>query len=55
MATQPKTPGATSEIDDDTRRILDERIDASEEDTDFVSRKQLLEEGLRELKTPVPR
>jgi hypothetical protein len=55
MASQPKRPGTKPEIDEETRRILDERIDASEKDTDFVSRKQLLEEGLRELKTPVRR
>ena len=55
MASQPNRPGTKPEIDDQTKRILDERIDASERDTDVVSRKQLLEEGLRELKTLAPR
>ncbi len=54
VASQPKRPGTKPEIDEETRRILDERIDASEQDTDVVSRKDLLKEGLRELKTTVP-
>jgi hypothetical protein len=50
--TEPKRPG--TEIDEETKRILDEHVDAAEKEPGRVSRQQLLEEGLRKLKTATP-
>jgi hypothetical protein len=47
----PSRPGEIETLDQETlKRIYDEHIDEKE----TVSRKQLLEEGLRKLKAPAP-
>jgi predicted transcriptional regulator len=43
-----------NEIDDDLKRVLDEHAAAAKKDKDYVSREQLMRDGIAKLKRPVP-
>lgn len=55
MSTQPNRPDQIEEIDEDLKRVLDERVAAAKKDPAHVSREDLLRNGLQKLKRRVPR
>jgi len=54
MASQPQRPGETKDFTEaELKRIYDEHVPAEEEGS--VSHEEMMRNGLRKLKTPVPK